>query len=150
MTLLTVTDVSRVTGRSRPAIYRAIESKRLAVAATYPQIGIDRSIALGWSSALEGPMREAELQAKIITLCAELRLLVFHSTDSRRDLGRGFPDLVICGRTHVLFCETKDDYGQLSSEQTGWRYSLQTAGAQWRLWRPRDWADIEAELRSIA
>ena len=95
-------------------------------------------------------MTEAVLMAKIITLCAELRLLVFHSTDSRRDLGRGFPDLVICGRTHVLFCETKDDYGQLSSEQTGWRYSLQTAGAQWRLWRPRDWAVIEAELRCIA
>ena len=95
-------------------------------------------------------MHEAELQAKIITLCAELRLLVFHSTDSRRALGRGFPDLTIIGKTRGLFAEVKDDWGQLSPEQTQWRYSLQASGAEWRLWRPRDWDVIETELRGIA
>ena len=95
-------------------------------------------------------MNEAALQAKIITLCHDLGLLVFHSGDPRRDVGRGFPDLTIVGKTCGLFAEVKDDWGTLSPEQTQWRYSLQASGAQWRLWRPRDWADIEAELRSIA
>ena len=43
-------------------------------------------------------MTEAELQHEVISLCEKYGLLVFHSTDSRRDIGTGFPDLVICGR----------------------------------------------------
>ena len=56
---------------------------------------------------------------------------------------------MIVGRA-VLFCECKDDWAALRREQTTWRYRLTAAGAQWRLWRPRDRDAIETELRSIA
>lgn len=95
-------------------------------------------------------MTEAELQAGIIALCGDLGLLVLEIPDSRRIRhGKGFPDLVIVGRA-VLFCECKDDWAALRREQTTWRYRLTAAGAQWRLWRPRDRDAIETELRSIA
>ena len=40
-------------------------------------------------------MNEAELLQEVLDLCEELNVLAFHSTDSRRDVGKGFPDLVL-------------------------------------------------------
>ena len=140
---LTVLDAHRITGRSRGRIYRAVERGHLPADLT-------REAAIRWSASLEGPMNESALQAKVITLCHDLGLLVFHSTDSRRDVGRGFPDLVIVGKAGGMFAEVKDNWGQLSPDQCQWKYSLMASGAQWRLWRPSDWQAIEAELRGIA
>jgi hypothetical protein len=95
---------------------------------------------------------EAELQASVLELCKQLGLLVFHSTDSRRDVGRGFPDLLIAGFGGALFAELKSAGGRLEPEQTTWRYMMIAAGFRWRLWRPADWesGEIERELRAIA
>lgn len=97
-------------------------------------------------------MTEAELQDRILGLAGSLGLLSFHSTDSRRDIGKGFPDLVIVGPRGVLFAEEKDGGGQLKPDQVTWKYRLLAGGARWVLWRPRDWdtGRIEAELRRIA
>ena len=61
--------------------------------------------------------------------------------------GTGFPDLVLI-RERVLFVELKTDAGAMSPEQRAWRDALRGAGADWRLWKPRDWPEIEATLKA--
>jgi hypothetical protein len=97
-------------------------------------------------------MTESELQADIISLCKELGLLVFHSGDSLRDTGRGFPDLIIVSRTGngVIYAELKDWNGDLSPHQVTWKWSLIANGADWVLWRPQQWLEIEQTLRALA
>ena len=94
-------------------------------------------------------MTEAELQAQIIPLANSYGLLVFHSGDSRRDTGRGFPDLTIASKHGLMYRELKDDHGDLSSAQATWKWTMLASGTNWGLWRPIDWRSgaIEAELR---
>jgi hypothetical protein len=96
-------------------------------------------------------MLEAELQAKVLDLCKKYRLRVFHSTDSRRDIGPGWPDLIIVGKS-LLAVELKQQYTNLSGMQTTWKYALKAAGIAYYLWRPSDLTDgiIEIMLKSIA
>jgi hypothetical protein len=77
---------------------------------------------------------------------------VFHSGDSRRDTGRGFPDLVLAGVNGVLFREVKDDYNPLRPAQVTWKHTLLAARADWDIWRPVDLSagTIEHEIRRIA
>lgn len=82
---------------------------------------------------------EEDLLDKVTARSRELGLLVFHSTAAVRDIGPGFPDLVIAGTRHI-FAELKSAGGCLSPRQTMWRYRLVATGAEWHLWRPRDWA----------
>jgi hypothetical protein len=97
-------------------------------------------------------MTESELQTEVIRLCERHGALVFHSGDSRRDVGRGFPDLVITGIHGVLFRELKTDYSALSPTQVGWKHMLLASRQDFRVWRPADLADgtLEEELRRIA
>lgn len=88
----------------------------------------------GWGTS------EARL-LKLVTDAATGRgLLIFHSTDSRRDLGRGWPDLVIASRTgRIIFAELKNARGHLDPHQITWRWVLLACGLTWYLWRPADW-----------
>ena len=85
-------------------------------------------------------------------LCAGHRLRAFHSHDSRRDWGPGFPDLVIAGAGGVLLREAKSETGTLSPAQAAWKWALQAAGLNWGLWRPSDLRTerIRAQLEAIA
>lgn len=83
-------------------------------------------------------MNEAELQATVIDWAHELGLYVFHSTDPRRDIGPGFPDLVICGLEGHLFVELKTQSGQLRHNQTQWRNRLVYSKAPYVVWTPRE------------
>jgi hypothetical protein len=96
-------------------------------------------------------MTEDELLAAVLELAKWLRLLAYHTRDSRRS-APGFPDLVIAGPRGVLFPELKSARGRLRPAQVTWKYMLLASGQAWRLWTPADWADgtIERELRSIA
>lgn len=84
-------------------------------------------------------LTENELLTQVLNLCDKYDLRVYHSPDSRRSVGNGFPDLVICGHQHVLFAELKGPVATLRSEQVVWHYRLTGAGAWWRLWRPADY-----------
>lgn len=96
-------------------------------------------------------MTESELLAEVLGICEENKILAFHSGDPRRDYGRGFPDLVLCGRYRVLFCELKANGGTLRPEQTEWRYRLVANGAGWVCWTPRhlDSGVIESTLAAL-
>lgn len=74
--------------------------------------------------------------------------LVYHTYDSRKS-EPGFPDLCIVGRNRErpLFVELKLDKGKLTRAQLKWAAVLKlTPGADYRIWRPKDWPEIEAEL----
>ena len=64
--------------------------------------------------------------------------------------GKGFPDLVLVKGGRVLYRELKRDGGYLEPEQKAWRDALLAAGADWALWRPRDWPLVEATLKGEA
>lgn len=96
-------------------------------------------------------MTEDALLAEVLDMCSRFGLLVFHSTDPRRDVGRGFPDLVIIGERDMCFAELKSMSGRLSPEQTVWHYRLVAVGKWSFVWRPSDLESgmIESTLRSL-
>jgi hypothetical protein len=66
--------------------------------------------------------------------------------------GKGFPDLVLV-RDRVLFVELKlnTTLGKagkkgLSEDQKDWHVALLKAGAEFHLWKPSDWPEIEKVL----
>jgi hypothetical protein len=83
-------------------------------------------------------MTEAQLLTEVLGICRECNVLASHSYDSRRDYGRGFPDLVCAGKYNVLFAELKSLGGKFSSEQIGWKYRLVACGANYVCWTPRE------------
>jgi hypothetical protein len=93
---------------------------------------------------------EEQLLDNVTELAQWLRLLTYHTRDSRRS-APGFPDLVIAGRFGVIFAELKSRAGNLTTQQQTWKWTLLASGQAWRLWRPADWESghIEAELRAI-
>ena len=94
-------------------------------------------------------MTEQELQEEVIRIAQENGCLVFHSTDSRRDIGRGFPDLVIVGKHRTIFVELKTATGNRTTDQTSWYYRLIAVGEHVTLWRPKDLPYIESVLREL-
>jgi hypothetical protein len=94
-------------------------------------------------------MPERELQALVAELCRVLGLAHFHAQNPR-GMTAGWPDSVIVGQ-RVLYRELKSQTGQLSPEQRAVGATLKAAGADWKVWRPRDWltGGIETELRLL-
>jgi len=94
-------------------------------------------------------MPERELQQLVGDLCQLLGLPHFHVRHSR-GMTAGWPDSVIIG-TRVIYRELKAEHGQLSPDQRAIGDKLKAAGADWKVWRPRDWlsGEIEKELRLL-
>jgi len=92
---------------------------------------------------------EAELEESIRQLCLALGVLRFHVRDSR-GMNRGFPDDLLIGRRGILWRECKSAGGTLTPEQRQVGYALQALGADWDVWRPRDWPyRIRYEIEAI-
>lgn len=55
--------------------------------------------------------------------------------------GKGFPDLVLAKRGHMLIiAELKKDKGELTIHQHSWRDVLTLVpGVVYQVWRPKDW-----------
>ncbi len=96
-------------------------------------------------------MSERQLQDQVVELAERMGWLTYHVFDSRRS-NAGFPDLVLVHprQRRTLWRELKSEAGTLRPEQKKWLLTLQTAGEDAELWRPRDWfaGTIENELRS--
>jgi len=93
-------------------------------------------------------MSEDDLLAAVLDLARLYRWHVHHDRRSDRAIvsERGFPDLVLTDGRSVLFRELKTARGKLTPDQVLWRDALIMAGADWGLWRPADWPDIERVL----
>jgi VRR-NUC domain len=95
-------------------------------------------------------MSEAELDGHVRSIAADLRLMRYHTHDSRRSPA-GFPDLVFAGRW-VMFRELKTEKGKLSEAQKEWLHALGLAGADVGVWRPTDLLNgtVAKELAAVA
>lgn len=89
-------------------------------------------------------MTERQFQSQIIMVAKQSGWEVYHTYDSRRS-APGFPDLVLV-RDRVLFRELKTDTGRVSKAQANWGNALTAAGADFKVWRPRDLKSIIKEL----
>jgi hypothetical protein len=89
---------------------------------------------------------EKAFQQAVVDLAALLGWRFFYVRDSRGS-PQGWPDLTLCRGDTLLFRELKTDTGRLASEQEQWGAVLTRAGCDWAVWRPRDWATIEATLK---
>ena len=69
----------------------------------------------------------------------------YHTHNSRKSVP-GFPDLVLV-RDRIIFAELKRAGGKLTEAQHNWIMALDEAGAEWYVWRPVDWNEIERFLK---
>lgn len=102
-------------------------------------------------------LSEAQFQRQVLELARFTGWRSAHFRTSRGNRGNyltavagdgaGFPDLVLI-RDRVIFRELKTDSGKLSPEQIAWGEALIAAGADFAVWRPADWRNIEVTLTS--
>jgi len=92
------------------------------------------------------PETEASFMAAIIELATLLHWKVWHDYDSRKNTP-GFPDLVLCKPPVLIMAELKTDVGRVRPEQREWLAALAgVPGVLACVWRPRDFAAIQAAL----
>jgi hypothetical protein len=102
-------------------------------------------------------MSEKEFQGAVMDAAKWLGWRCFHPRTVQTVAGvhltafsgdAGFPDLVLVHKYRgVIFAELKADRGRLTAEQSKWRDQLITAGAEYYVWRPKDWDDIKTRLQ---
>jgi hypothetical protein len=97
-------------------------------------------------------MTEDQLQVAVIDLCRRLKLLVHHNFDSRRSIGKGFPDIVAVGPGGQVWRELKNSVLAPTPEQMQWLGVLDQGGADAGLWRPEHWhnGEIQTTLQRLA
>lgn len=88
---------------------------------------------------------EKQFMALVVRLAKLCGWSVYHVHDSRRS-AHGWPDLVLCRPPRILFVELKTDTGEVKPEQAAWLAALTGCGLDARLWRPKDWSEIEDVL----
>lgn len=94
---------------------------------------------------------EAELDAQVRAECEQRGILRFTAPDARRCVP-GWPDLVLIGRSGILFRELKAEQGRLAREQWSLGKRIEAAGGDWAVWRPVDLASglVLVELDALA
>ena len=85
---------------------------------------------------------EAAFQAAVVDLAQLRGWRVMHIHDSRRGLGKGYPDLTLLHRATgtLLFAELKSANGRLSPEQEEWLADFRKGGHTVHVWRPAHFA----------
>lgn len=106
-------------------------------------------------------VRESDFQAAVVELARLRGWRVAHFRPARTAHGwatpvaydgKGFPDLVLCRDTRMIFAELKQDNARLHQDQHDWLEALGAVAAEANgiieaaCWRPRDWPEIEATL----
>lgn len=101
-------------------------------------------------------MKEKDFQKQVIQLAEILGWVVYHFSDSRRQVSpgvfvgdsgcAGFPDLVLV-RDRVVFAELKGNGGRLRPKQVEAIDSLRNARAEVYVWFPNDLVGIQRVLK---
>ena len=101
--------------------------------------------------AMKAKISEADLQHSVIDYAKLRGWMVCHYRPAKTAKGwrtplegdAGCPDLILARGGVVLLAELKSETGTFRPGQREW---LEAAGEHGRLWRPRDWKDIEETL----
>ena len=101
-------------------------------------------------SPVHPAVKEDDFLAAVTELATLTGWLVYHTYDSRRSQA-GFPDLVLARADKLIFAELKTNKGVIRAAQVTWLDTLGTLAnkqpdVEVYLWRPKDWAAIEALL----
>ena len=96
-------------------------------------------------------MTEDDFQSRIIETAQLHGWRVAHFRAARTSRGwrtpvqgdAGFPDLVLARRGALIVAELKSDTGRVAPDQRAW---LDQLGGHGRLWWPRDWPAVLAEI----
>ncbi len=101
-------------------------------------------------------MKESTFQSSVIMLARLHGWLVMHTraVEIRPGVWKtplqghaGFPDLVLAHQSRgVIFAELKSDIGRLSTGQKVWLDTLDLAGVENYVWRPKDMDYISKRL----
>lgn len=99
-------------------------------------------------------LSEDDLKARIIDTAKAYGWRVCHFRPARTAKGwrtplegdKGLPDLVLARDGVVILAELKSDKGKPTDDQVLW---LEALGGHGRLWAPKDWPTIQAELRKV-
>ena len=103
---------------------------------------------------------EAEFQKAVLTLAKLHRWKVMHTQPAQIRPGKwitpntgdqGFPDLVMSHKYRgTIFVELKATKGVVSEAQWDWINTLEDAGCEVHVWRPKDLDKISARLAGNA
>lgn len=107
---------------------------------------------MGAQLRMAGRMSEDELLEQVRKLCQGLRLLHYHTHDSRGSQP-GYPDWHIVGPQRSIFRELKTERGELTADQSEWLEALCRVGHDADVWRPSDLlinGRIKRELRELS
>src|SRR5207248_11253266 len=89
---------------------------------------------------------EKSFMGQVIRLAKLRGWMVYHTHDSRRSAS-GFPDLVLCRPSRLIFVELKSEKGKPTMEQIEWLDALSGTGTEVFLWRPSDLERVAWILR---
>lgn len=93
---------------------------------------------------------EREFQAAVVTLAQLKGWRLFHDFDSRKNTA-GFPDLILLRGDVLLVAELKAEKGRCADEQAEWLEAFDAVKRKLvRVWKPRDWEEIERTLGGVA
>lgn len=103
---------------------------------------------------------ERAFQQLVVELAQWHGWRLFHPLTMRNVAGRyltafvgdsGFPDLVLVHPTRCphgpIYAELKTAKGRLSNGQQLWRADLEASGAEYYVWRPADFPNIQNRLK---
>lgn len=117
--------------------------------------GVHRKATLESFLVLQPDISEKDFQKLITDYASFMQWTWIHQRPGLTQSGRwltaisgqaGFPDLVLA-RERIVFAEIKTARGRMSDNQKLWRDALVEAGAEWYMWRPKDWEKIQKILR---
>lgn len=100
-------------------------------------------------------MLEDDFQSVVLTAALHHGWMAVHFRPALQKSGRystpvqgkkGSPDLFLARNGIERFAELKSNTGALRPEQKQWKEHI--SQERYRLWRPRDWADILTELET--
>jgi hypothetical protein len=97
---------------------------------------------------------EHDFLAKVYDLCDHCGVKYHHCNDSRKcTASPGLPDLILLGPRAVIFREVKASLNdRVRAEQTEWRWTLKSAGADARVWTSEDlrYGRVAYEIAELA
>lgn len=97
---------------------------------------------------------EAAFQMKVIQLAGFCGWSAYHPPDNRpsgntgrvQKVAPGWPDLVLWRPPEIMVAELKTEKGKVRPDQRIVLDQLAACGIEVHVWRPSDWAEIEARI----